>query len=121
MLEFRGMKRELNSTGLNQVFTFWTTQTPNTAFKGVYEIPPGNFAKVKNGIVSIIPYWNLSFSNQQNISLSDATDKFRALFKDSLSLRMRADVPVAAYLSGGIDSTSTTAFIKKMYPEVLNT
>ncbi len=121
LFEYPGISRALNANGLNEVFTFWTTQTPNTAFKGIKEVPPGHYAKIKNGILNIHPYWRLSFSDQQAISLGDAVDQFRSLFKDSLALRMRADVPVAAYLSGGIDSTSTTAFIKKMYPEALNT
>ena len=119
--EYPGLKRGLDAQGLSEVFTFWTTQTPNTAFKGIKEVPPGHYMLVKNGEVKVSPYWRLAFENQQAISLADATELFRELFKDSLALRMRADVPVAAYLSGGIDSTSTTAFIKEMFPEALNT
>ncbi|TLX75687.1 asparagine synthase (glutamine-hydrolyzing) [Labilibacter sediminis] len=121
LFEFPGIQREFSSSALKQIFTFWTTLTPLTAFKGVYEVPPGHYAVYKQGVLSVKPYWRLNFESQRNISLADAADEFKSLFKDSLALRMRADVPVAAYLSGGLDSTSTTAFIKKMFPQALNT
>jgi len=121
IFEFPGIQREISPEGLSQVFTFWTTQTPNTSFKNIYEVPPGHYAIIKDGNLKITKYWSLKFDNQKRQNVSDAIEEFRFLFEDSLSLRMRADVPVAAYLSGGLDSTSTTAFIKKMFPEALNT
>ncbi|WP_066633237.1 asparagine synthase (glutamine-hydrolyzing) [Labilibacter marinus] len=121
IFEYPEVERKLDAEGLSQVFTFWTSQSPQTAFEGISELPPGHYAILKNGNLNIKPYWQLSFDKPVDISLGDAVDQFRELFKDSLSLRMRADVPVAAYLSGGIDSTSTTAFIKQMFPEALNT
>ncbi len=121
IFEYPGVRRKINASGLSQVFTFWTTLSPQTAFENIFELPAGHYALLRDGNIRVNPYWSLSFDNTQNISLGDAKDKFEALFRDSLSLRMRADVPVAAYLSGGIDSTSTTAFIKKMFPDKLNT
>lgn len=121
IFEYPGVCRDINAGGLSQVFTFWTALSPQTAFKNIFELPAGNYVLVRDGNIRVNPYWSLSFDNTQQITLGDATDKFEALFRDSLALRMRADVPVAAYLSGGIDSTSTTAFIKKMFPDKLNT
>jgi len=121
IFEFPGIKREINYSGVQQLFTFWTTLSPKTFFKDVFELPAGCYAKFKNGQLSINSYWDLNYSEGNSLSLEEAKEQFTYLFKDSLSLRMRADVPVAAYLSGGLDSTSTTAFIKKMFPEALNT
>ncbi len=121
IFEHPSVERGFNVQSLQQVFTFWTALTPNTVFENVYEIPPGHYALYKNGELKINSYWNLNFNKNANLSFIDAVDQFQSLFQDSLALRMRADVPVAAYLSGGIDSTSTTAFIKKMFPEALNT
>ncbi len=121
LFEFPGVHRNINASGLSQVFTFWTTLSPQTAFENIFELPAGHYALVRDGNITINPYWSLTFDSSRQISLADATDQFEALFRDSLALRMRADVPVAAYLSGGIDSTSTTAFIKKMFPDKLNT
>jgi asparagine synthase (glutamine-hydrolysing) len=121
IFEHPSVHRELDSLALHQVFTFWTTLTPNTVFKEIYELPPGHYATYKGGAICVKSYWRLDFSKGNKLSLMDAIEQFQFLFQDSLALRMRADVPVAAYLSGGIDSTSTTAFIKKMFPEALNT
>lgn len=121
IFEYPGIKREFCLEGLKQIFTFWSTLTPTTAFKDIYEIPPGHYAIYKNSVLTVSPYWSLNMEPKRQINLADAVDEFKSLFQDSLALRMRADVPVAAYLSGGLDSTSTTAFIKKMFPEALNT
>ncbi len=122
IIEFPEIKRAINYRGLQQVFTFWTTLTPQTIFKDVYELSPGHYALLKKDKSLIINrYWDLKYEKDHSLTLEDAKSQFKSLFEDSLRLRMRADVPVAAYLSGGLDSTSTTAFIKKMFPEALNT
>lgn len=121
IIEHPSVRRELDALGLHQVFTFWTSLSPHTVFKEIYELPPGHYATYKEGTFCVNSYWRLDFSKSNNMSLIEAIEQFQSLFQDSLALRMRADVPVAAYLSGGIDSTSTTAFIKRMFPEALNT
>jgi asparagine synthase (glutamine-hydrolysing) len=121
IFEFPNTVRRINERGLDQIFTFWTTLSPNTIFQNIYEIPAGHFAIYKNRTLHTQSYWNINFCKKINISLNEAREQFSSLFKNSIALRMRADVPVAAYLSGGIDSTTTTAFIKEMFPEALNT
>lgn len=123
LFEFPGIDRQLSTHSLKQVFSFWTTLTPHSAFKDICEIPPGYFGLFKDGKLKLQQYWALSFSKQSRNScdLNESIEEFRNLFEDSISLRMRADVPVAAYLSGGLDSSSTTAFIKKLFPQALNT
>lgn len=123
IFEYPGVERELSNESLKQVFSFWTTLTPYTAFQNVYELPPGHSALFRNGKLKVNQYWQLSFSssNGSSTDFMDALNGFKSLFEDSISLRMRADVPVAAYLSGGLDSSSTTAFIKKLFPSALNT
>ena len=67
-------------------------------------------------------FWQLDFTNKlPDISLGEAKERFDELFSSAVRIRLRADVEVAAYLSGGIDSTATVAYIKKIEPRVLNT
>jgi asparagine synthase (glutamine-hydrolysing) len=124
ILESKEITPEISAVSLSQILTFWTTLTPRTAFKGIYELPPGHYMSIKKNNLSINQYYSLSFAHPDNYrytSLSGAIDKFDELLKDSLRLRLRADVKVAAYLSGGIDSSATTAYIKEIEPDVLNT
>jgi len=118
------VKKELDNESLAQVFTFWTTITPSTPFKGIYELPPGHHMLVKDGNVHVERYWQMEFpsscdSNSNNFSKK--VDEFEDLLKDAVRIRLRADVPVGAYLSGGLDSSVTTALIHEIDPEVLNT
>ena len=124
IFEHDKVKRELSVEGISETFTFWTTISPNTVFKGIKECPPGHFMKFKNGQLTIKRYWELHFASKDNYfkgTFKEAISKFEELFQDSVRLRLRADVPVAAYLSGGIDSSITTAYIKNIEPEVLQT
>ena len=124
IFEHDKVKRELSVEGISETFTFWTTISPNTVFKGIKECAPGHFMKFKNGLITIKRYWELRFATNGNYfqgTFQEAVDRFDELFQDSVRIRLRADVPVAAYLSGGIDSSITTAYIKNIEPEVLQT
>jgi asparagine synthase (glutamine-hydrolysing) len=125
LLEYNGIKPEIDLESLNQVFTFWTTLTPNTVFKKIYELPPGNYLKINQQQTIKKQYWKLEFpsidSLNSSMNLDDALCQFEELLTDAVKLRLRSDVQVAAYLSGGIDSSATSYFIKKIEPGVLNT
>ena len=114
--------RELCAENLSQVYTFWSTITPNTPFKGIYELPPGHCATFNRQGLTIEKFWELKFDNSSSkLSIQDAVDGFHELFSDAVRIRLRADVEVAAYLSGGIDSSATVAYIKEIEPGILNT
>ncbi|MBK7212337.1 MAG: asparagine synthase (glutamine-hydrolyzing) [Bacteroidales bacterium] len=118
------VKRELRPESLAEVFTLWTTVSPNTPFKNIYELPPAHYMKVSDAGIQIQRFWSLEYPEEQDVrprKLNDAIEEFTALLKDAVRIRLRADVPVAAYLSGGLDSSATTAFIHELEPSVLNT
>ena len=124
IFEFPGVERSISEHSLKQIFTFWTTITPDTVFKGIKELPPGHFGIYSKGEFKISQYWTLNFTGNKNTykgTIEDAKNQLDSLFTDSIKLRMRADVPVAAYLSGGLDSSVTTSYIKKLFPTALNT
>jgi asparagine synthase (glutamine-hydrolysing) len=124
VFEHPNVKREIFPEGLSQTFTYWTTLTPDTVFKDVKECPPGCFMKIKNSEIIIKKYWELRFAVPENYykgSFNNAVSEFDEIFRDSVRIRLRADVPVAAYLSGGIDSSITTSYIKELEPSVLQT
>lgn len=125
LMESGFVKAEPDPESLNRVFTFWTVPSPGTIFKGVKELPPGHYMVIKEHDTIIKPFWELQFMGDEGADqtrpFSDYLDEFESIITDSVRLRLRADVPVAAYLSGGIDSSATTWLIKQIEPGVLNT
>lgn len=124
IFEHPKVKRAISAEGILETFTFWTTITPNTVFENIKECPPGHYIKFNQGSFELKKYWELKFATPGNYykgSYEDAIAEFNNLFLDAVKIRLRADVPVAAYLSGGIDSSITTSFIKEIDPNVLQT
>jgi asparagine synthase (glutamine-hydrolysing) len=118
------IERALDAESISQIFTFWTTLSPKTPFKNIFELQPGHYMHLNSNGIQIKKYWNLDFSyskNPVNNNLSDSIEELDELLSDAVKIRLRADVPVGAYLSGGLDSSVTTSYIKKINPEILNT
>ena len=118
------IERSINLESLSQIFTFWTTLTPNTPFKNILELQPGHYMKFNSEGLQISKYWSLNFPFRNAIqtnNMSDSIEKLDELLKDSVKIRLRADVSVGAYLSGGLDSSVTTAYIKDINADILNT
>ncbi len=113
---------EFNIKSIAEVYTYWTTITPNTAFKNIMELSPGHYMIFNRKGLFVNKYWELRFDNINNkISIDEAIERFEDLFTNSIRIRLRADVEVAAYLSGGIDSSATVSYIKEIEPGILNT
>ncbi len=114
LLEHPHVQAELDPIALAQIFTLWTTLTPRTVFQNINELSPGHYMLANRDQVQIKRYWELTFQPDDmasDMELGDALEGFQDLLQDAVRLRLRADVPVAAYLSGGIDSCTTCDFI----------
>ena len=113
---------EFSLKNLSQIYTFWASVTPGTAFKGISELSPGHYLVFNKKGLKTGQYWSLKYGEADNtLTLAKAIEQFHELFYDAVKIRLRADVEVAAYLSGGIDSSSTVAYIKDIEPGILNT
>jgi asparagine synthase (glutamine-hydrolysing) len=125
LFEHPDVKAEIDPVSMSQIFTFWSTITPGTVFKNIYELAPGHFIKISGGKTIIKPFWSLRFPVDRESyfegSIDDAAEELENLLSDAARIRLRADVQVAAYLSGGLDSSATTALINKVMPETLQT
>jgi asparagine synthase (glutamine-hydrolysing) len=125
LFEHPDVKPEIDPVSMSQIFTFWSTITPRTVFKRIFELPPGHFMKISQRQTVIQSFWSLNFPVDKEAyfkgSIDDAAAELEKLLADAVRIRLRADVQVAAYLSGGLDSSATTALIKKVAPETLQT
>lgn len=124
IIEFPGIIPQISPKALSQVFTFWTTLSPDTIFQDIFEVQPGHYMLVSSKGIHNFQYWELPVYRPEeylNTGLNETISGFQTLFSDAVNVRMRADVPVAAYLSGGLDSCITTSFIKNVVPDNLQT
>jgi asparagine synthase (glutamine-hydrolysing) len=118
------IRPEISISSLCELFTYWTALTPHTLFNNIFEVTPGHCLTITSTGIQDEAYWRLNFPDKQSIrhpNLSEAKEELREILTDAVKIRLRADVPVAAYLSGGLDSTTTTALIKNIEPAILNT
>jgi asparagine synthase (glutamine-hydrolysing) len=107
--------REFDVERLFEHCLLWNTYSDHTIYRGVKSLPGGSYAKYKNGIKQTEKkYYELgeNYFNDQR-SFKDIEEEFQFLLQNSVSLRLRSDVPVGAYLSGGIDSSVITYLVNK--------
>ena len=105
--------------GIDEVFTFWAARPPRCAFKGIRLLPPGHLLVWRDGeIVEERPWWEPRYAVD---APPPPAEELGELLRDSVRLRLRADVPVGCYLSGGLDSSLTTALAVEQTDHQLRT
>lgn len=124
LLAVPGIRSELDPVSLDQIFTYWTTLPGRTIFKDIHELPAGHYMTIRNGKVDVRNYWKLTYPHAGE----HFTDSFESLreqadeiLTDAIRIRLRADVPVGSYLSGGLDSSGITAKISRNFNNNLET
>jgi len=106
--------RRLDPLALASVFSYWSVLGTRTVFEGVESLQPGHLMIVDAGGARSRRYWDWSFPEVPvTRSEADCADELHSLLVDAVRLQLRADVPVGAYLSGGLDSSIITTIIKR--------
>jgi len=106
----------ISPTALDQIFTFWAPRSPNTLFENIFQVTPGHMLALENGRLRESSYWDWHFPEQDDYrrgSDAELAEQLYRLLADATRIRLRADVPVGAYLSGGLDSSALVALICK--------
>jgi asparagine synthase (glutamine-hydrolysing) len=116
--------RAINLQALSDVFIGWAPLGHLTPFQAIYQLPPGHYALFSREGMVTHRYWQLSFSESNKNGdrpLGEWIEELEALLYDATKIRLRADVPVGAYLSGGLDSTYITSVVKRFFNNKLCT
>lgn len=117
-----GIPRSIDPQGVDQIFSLWTTVPPRTSFNGISELPPGHYLEIKDGNESLVRYWDVSFNGvEEGRSENEWAERVRDSLVNSIRLQLRSDVPVGAYLSGGLDSSIVAALVKNFTGSSLRT
>jgi asparagine synthase (glutamine-hydrolysing) len=119
-----GIARSIDPIAMDQIFTFWTTLPGRTAFQDIHELPAGHYMKAAGGTIELRRYWDIPFyppGEQTSEPEENICAQLTELIVDAVRIRLRADVPVGCYLSGGLDSSSIATIIRTQFNNALRT
>ena len=127
LLEVPSFCPTLDPIALDQIFTIWFPLAPRTPFHNIFELPPAHILIATPDRLLVRRYWQLSYpevdddGGLDNRSERTIAEELRHLLFDATRIRLRSDVPVGAYLSGGLNSSIVTAIAKTLAPDQLKT
>ncbi|MCC5827184.1 asparagine synthase (glutamine-hydrolyzing) [Alkalimonas sp.] len=114
-------KRELNPQALQDFFFYQYVPDPKSIFKYARKLKPGHYLEWQQGQISEHCYWDLSFASTSAASEEELSHQLRELLDDAVKIRMISDVPLGAFLSGGVDSSAVVASMAKQSSQPVTT
>ncbi len=116
-----GIPREINPIALEEYLVYRYVPTPNTLFKDVWKLPAAHILIYENGQISTKRYWELSFISTCQDDETTAIERTRALLREAVQVRLMSEVPLGAFLSGGIDSSILVGLMSSMMSQPVKT
>jgi asparagine synthase (glutamine-hydrolysing) len=113
-----GISREMNLEALSDYFSYLYVPTPKTIYRDVRKLRPAHYLAVDQQGIREVPYWDVSFAKTQELSEEDWCERLRGEFRTAVKSRLVSDVPLGAFLSGGVDSSSVVAVMNEFQPPV---
>ena len=121
ILEHPDVKREMNLEALDAFLTLGYIPDPLSIFQNIHKLPPGHFLTFSNGRVHTEQYWDFKFEPAESRKPEDYLEELRELLNESVRLRLISDVPLGAFLSGGIDSSTVVALMARQMNQPVKT
>ncbi|MCA9145889.1 MAG: asparagine synthase (glutamine-hydrolyzing) [Planctomycetaceae bacterium] len=121
LLQVEGFPREVNAGAIDEYLTYQYIPHPKTIFTGINKLPPGHLAVYEDGELEVRPYWEPDLNAETAISEKEASERLVELMTSSVEMRMRSDVPLGAFLSGGVDSSLIVALMQQRSAQPIKT
>lgn len=123
LMQHPGLDRSIDPHAVEEYFALGYVAEPRTIFKGARKLQPGESLCIRRGRPVPPPriYWDVRFSLDNAVSFADATAELNERLRESVRLRMIAEVPLGAFLSGGVDSSAVVATMAGLTDEPVNT
>lgn len=121
LLEVPGTPRDVDPQAIDEYLTYQYVPHPRTIFRGYSKLPPGHFAVWEDGTWTEQPYWQPDFNAERALTEQDAVAELRELLTSAVQMRMRSDVPLGAFLSGGVDSSLVVALMQQQSSQPIQT
>ncbi len=112
ILEIDGVPREVDLQALDNFLTVEYVPAPRSIFKNIFKLPPGHTLTLRDGKVKMREYWDIRF-DEQPATEGELCEQLVELLQDAVRVRLMSDVPLGAFLSGGIDSSSIVALMSR--------
>ena len=111
LLEHPAISREIDNEAIDAYFSYACVPAPMTAFKQIRKLEPGHWLRWKDGKIETRRYWLPDFTKKIKISEEEAIEETTRILRESTRLRMISEVPLGAFLSGGVDSSTVVALM----------
>ena len=123
LLVHPGLKQEIDPCAVEEYFALGYVAEPRTIFTGAKKLSPAHTLRIKRGapLPAPVPYWDVRFTLDNSISAEEACSELRRRLEESVRLRMISEVPLGAFLSGGVDSSAVVATMAGISSEPVNT
>jgi asparagine synthase (glutamine-hydrolysing) len=122
LLQDREISRDVEHEALDGFLAYGYVPAPLTAIRGVHKLPPAHTMLVRNGRATLRRYWKLDYSAKlEGVGVHELGERIREALRTATRRRMVADVPLGAFLSGGIDSSAVVAAMAEASPEPIRT
>ncbi len=121
ILAVPGVPREIDPGSLDEYLTYQYVPHPNTIFRGIRKLPPGHYAVYQDDKLDVRPYWSPDFGLVRSRKQEEDVTAVRESLDEAVRIRMRSDVPLGAFLSGGVDSSLIVALMQRHADEPVKT
>lgn len=121
LLQHPAVGREVDYEAIDSYMTYLCVPAPKTAFKQIRKLEPGHWLLWKNGEIKTERYWLPDFNNKIKISAKEAEQETLRLLRESVKMRMISEVPLGAFLSGGVDSSAVVALMAEVSEKPVKT
>jgi asparagine synthase (glutamine-hydrolysing) len=113
LLEVPGIPRQLDAQSLDEYLTYQYVPHPRTIFRGFSKLPPAHYGVYADGRWTTHCYWKTDFDREDARPLADYAEELRELLTSAVRLRLESDVPLGAFLSGGVDSALVVGLMQR--------
>jgi len=121
LLQVPGVPREIDPLALDEYLTYQYVPHPWTIFRGIAKLPPGHYALWRDGRLEVRPYWQPDFNVENDRPAAQYARQLRELLTSAVELRLQSEVPLGAFLSGGIDSTIIVGLMSQLLDKPVRT
>ena len=121
LLQDPGLKRSINLEALDDYLSLGHIQAPHTIFQGIAQLPPASYLVWERGRAWVAEYWDVPQGGVIRRSEAETLEAFAEVFHDAVRVRMIADVPLGAFLSGGVDSSAVVEAMSRLSPHPVKT